>query len=191
MFNLGEVIDLMQLQIDEVPSLPSSPEIVVLAKKLVDVNAELWRLEDAARNKLPDYAAVGQIKECIDLANQRRNDVIGQIDAWIAQDLVTDGVSTNTSNGFTETIGQAFDRVAILMLRIKSLQLLTLKYGMQPASAEAQMVQQRLAVATEQKNHVVRVMRPLIQLTYAGHARHIAWKALKLYNTAELRVSAT
>lgn len=191
MFNLGEVIDLMQLQIDEVPSLPSSPEIVALTKKLVDVNAELWRLEDDARNKLPDYAAVGQIKECIDLANQRRNDVIGQIDEWIAKDLVTDGVSTNTSNGFTETIGQAFDRVAILMLRIKSLQLLTLKYGMQPASAESQMVQQRLAVATEQKNHVVRVMRPLIVLTYTGHARHIAWKALKLYNTAELRMSAT
>jgi hypothetical protein len=188
MFNLGEVVDLMQLQVDEVPNLPSSPEIVALAHRLVDVNAELWQLEDDARNKLPDYAAVGRVKECIDIANQRRNDIIGQIDEWIAADLRQAGVATNTSNGFTETIGQAFDRVAILMLRIKSLHTLANKYSMQPASPEYQMVMQRLAIAMEQKNHVVRVMRPLLVLIYTGQARHISWKALKLYNTPALRM---
>lgn len=190
MFNLGEVIGLMQLKVDEVPSLPNSPGIVALAHRLVDVNAELWQLEDDARNKLPDYDAVGRIKERIDEANQRRNDVIGQIDEWVAADLERDHVRSNTSNGFTETIGQAFDRLSILMLRIKSLMLLGTLYGSQPASANYQMVVQRLQIAQEQKAHVTRVMRPLIQLIYTGQARHIAWRALKLYNTPELRVPA-
>jgi hypothetical protein len=189
MLNVSETIDLMQLTVDQLPIFTVFPNgIQQLAVSLVCQNYDLWNLEDQAREKLPDYAAVGAIKEQIDFANQKRNDIIGQIDTWVAADLLGVVDENNTSAGFTETIGMALDRLSILMLRIRSLhELLNANH---PSSMPYQMATKRYTIARQQKDHLLRAIPMMIRAIYAGEARHIAWQALKLYNTPELRVSA-
>lgn len=189
MFNVAEVIDYMQAAADTLPVHPCLPKgITQLGIELLLQNYELWNLEDQAREKIPDYEAVGHIKEQIDRVNQKRNDLIGQIDKWIGDDLKEDGVDTNTSSGFTETPGMALDRLSILMLRIRSLH--DLSAANHPTSMTYQMIMQRYSIARQQRDHLVRTIRPMLQMLYSGQARHIVWHALKLYNTPELRMAS-
>jgi len=57
--------------------------IEALAKK----NLELWNLEDEARRKDVPLSYIGRIKRKIDIANQKRNDLIDRIDELMESKL--------------------------------------------------------------------------------------------------------
>ncbi len=61
------------------------PKLSRAIDELAKQNLALWHLEDEARREDVDLSYIGQIKRKIDVANQRRNDLIDKIDELLAQ----------------------------------------------------------------------------------------------------------
>ena len=78
-------------------------------------NFTLWNLEDEARRVDVDDAVIATIKRSIDRWNQRRSDLIEQIDDALLARLPTAGA---TAEQHSETAGQIIDRLSILALKI-------------------------------------------------------------------------
>lgn len=55
--------------------------------KLAKTNIELWNLEDEARRENVNNAYIGKIKKKINIANQKRNDLIDAIDRLVKKKI--------------------------------------------------------------------------------------------------------
>lgn len=54
-----------------------------LTDKLTIVNLKIWHMEDEARRKDVDDSHIANAKRKIDVLNQQRNDLMGEIDGWL------------------------------------------------------------------------------------------------------------
>ncbi len=77
-------------------------------------NFQLWHEEDRARRDDKGYRFVYQAKRNIDAWNQKRNDVIEKMDAWLIEQLKE--MSTDAPV-HSETPGMIIDRLSILALK--------------------------------------------------------------------------
>lgn len=81
-------------------------------------NYELWHQEDIARSDVTD-AEIAEVKRSIDRFNQRRNDLIEQIDKLLIERLSEMNVTLDENARLnTETPGSVIDRLCILSLRL-------------------------------------------------------------------------
>jgi hypothetical protein len=143
-------------------------------------NFDLWHREDEARNPLaPDHAIV-QTKHEIDRLNQRRNDLVEQIDVA----LLALAPAHPTAPLHSETPGLIIDRLSILALKIFH----TAEEIHRPGATAAHRDRNRdrLAVLTEQRNDLAACLAELWLDVLAGRRRFKLYRQLKMYNDPSL-----
>ena len=99
--------------------VPTDTLFVRCVKSLAAVNQKLWELEDEARAPNRSLAEIGRLKQCIDLHNQRRHDLIEDLDKAIALSIFSSRKPNLCTR--TESPASAIDRLTILALRKLSL----------------------------------------------------------------------
>jgi len=100
------------------PLAPScAAEIASLADRLGEVNAELWDLEDEARSTDSDER-LASVKRSIDDRNQRRADLVSQIDWALSSAIAAHFVDAAP---LTCSVGGALDRLTVAALRLRTL----------------------------------------------------------------------
>jgi hypothetical protein len=144
-------------------------------------NYLLWHEEDIARSPNVGDQRIAAVKRAIDGYNQKRNDGIEALDAWLIRDLTDRGVVPRPdARQNTETPGSTIDRLSILALR---------RYHMQEqvdrpdASDEHRAkARDRLAILAEQHHDLSTALGELLDDLFAGRKRLKVYFQFKMYN---------
>ncbi len=81
-------------------------------------NFDLWHEEDKARDPGATDAAIAAVKHALDRINQRRNDLVEQIDGMLLEEFEPVFRAHPDSPLHSETPGLMIDRLSILALKI-------------------------------------------------------------------------
>lgn len=141
-------------------------------------NFDLWHCEDQARDPDATDAAIVATKRAIDRLNQRRNDLVEQIDLAL--------LSTATFNPsaplHSETPGLIIDRLSIL-----SLKLFHTEEQLHRSTPEHRALNQgRLHQLNEQRNDLAACLTQLWAEVLSGRRRFKLYRQLKMYNDPAL-----
>ncbi len=144
-------------------------------------NYLLWHEEDVARSPDVGDARIAQVKRAIDGYNQKRNDGIEQLDAFLLRLLAEQKIEPAAdARQNTETPGSAIDRLSILALR---------RFHMQEQADRADAgeehrakAHQRLAIIDEQHRDLSRSLAELLEDIFAGRKRLKVYFQFKMYN---------
>lgn len=91
-------------------------EISELLFACIEINKKLWKLEDVSRMHELGFEAIATTKMEIDLANQKRNETINQLDVMF--DKVLGNVQSESLEKFySESPAILIDRIAIMFIR--------------------------------------------------------------------------
>lgn len=158
----------------KVPPLPNDEDGVLEAMRRY--NFALWHIEDEARRlDVPDrYIATA--KRWIDRWNQARNDAMEALDALLAPRFPMPPEAPL----HTETPGVAFDRLAVLSLKVYH----TAEEAERADAGEAHRakMRERLARLTAQGEDLRAALRSLISDLAAGRRAFRLYKQFKMYN---------
>jgi hypothetical protein len=144
-------------------------------------NFDLWHQEDRARDPLASDATITHVKHAIDALNQRRNDLVEQIDLF----LLSHAPGQNESVPLhSETPGLMIDRLSILALKIYH----TDEQAHRSDATEAHRARNRdrLALLLEQRGDLARCLGELWTAVLAGQRRFKLYRQMKMYNDPEL-----
>ncbi|MGD9723853.1 MAG: DUF4254 domain-containing protein [Pirellulales bacterium] len=144
-------------------------------------NFLLWHEEDIARSPNVGDERIAAVKRAIDGYNQKRNDGIESLDAYLLRELAARQVSPITgARQNTETPGSTIDRLSILSLR---------RYHMQEqadrpdaANAHRAKARERLTVLAEQHHDLSTSLAELLDDIFAGRKRLKVYFQFKMYN---------
>jgi hypothetical protein len=144
-------------------------------------NYLLWHQEDIARSANVGDLKVSAVKRAIDGYNQKRNDAIEQLDAYLLRELAERKiVPAADARQNTETPGSAIDRLSILALR---------RYHMQEQADRADAAEEhrakargRLEVIGEQHRDLANGLGELLADIFAGRKRLKVYFQFKMYN---------
>lgn len=161
------------------PATQSSFHTLLLAQHRT--NFELWHLEDAARDRLASPLAVAQVKTSIDRVNQRRNDLVEQIDSLL---LTQAGEQNNAAPLHSETPGLIIDRLSILALKIYHTREEIERKG--AGTDHPARNGERFAVLSVQRSDLAGCLQLLWQEVLAGSRRFKLYRQLKMYNDPTL-----
>ncbi len=144
-------------------------------------NYELWHAEDQARDPRADDATIVGVKHLIDRTNQRRNNLVEQIDELLLQNAGDQGTEAPLHS---ETPGMMLDRLSILALKIFHTEE---QIARRAASEEhRQWNEQRLATLEEQHADLVQALVELFAAVARGERRFKVYRQLKMYNDPAL-----
>ena len=146
-----------------------------LVGRLVDLlrsNLEQWNLEDEARGREADNAAVAEAKRAIDELNKARHHIVEEIDAAIDRAVK----QTAAAPLATESPAMAFDRLSVLVIRIHH----TERAAGEEAS-ETDLYAARLPVLHRQLADLQKAIDGLIEDVRGGTRRFVPYRSLKLY----------
>src|ERR1700722_614356 len=88
--------------------------LIAIAMAQHSANFELWHEEDKARAPEATDTDIAEVKHAIDRLNQKRNDLVEKMDAWLLERLDQNEQAPLHS----ETPGLMIDRLSILALKI-------------------------------------------------------------------------
>jgi len=144
-------------------------------------NFRLWHQEDIARSPDASDEEIAGVKRAIDRLNQRRNDLIEQLDDRIIATLGKEGVLPEPAARLnTETPGSVIDRLSIISLRIYHMQE---QLSRRDATAEHRAkVGDRLSILHEQKGDLARSLAELLNDLFAGRKQLKLYRQFKMYN---------
>ncbi len=91
-------------------------EISELLFACIEINKKLWKLEDVSRMHELGFEAIAKTKMEIDLANQRRNETINQLDVQLEK-LLGNVQSKSLEKFYSESPAILIDRIAIMFIR--------------------------------------------------------------------------
>ena len=168
---------------DLLDSAPGSdPESLIRAQHRA--NFDLWHEEDKARDPGATDAGIATVKRAIDKLNQRRNDLVEQIDALLLKELRTIFESNPEAPLHSETPGLMIDRLSILALKIfhtrEEAERMTATEG------HRQKNRRRLALLEEQRSDLAAALGSLRSEMLAGTRRFKLYRQMKMYNDPEL-----
>jgi hypothetical protein len=157
--------------------LPASPfEQLILDQHLA--NFELWHCEDEARDPDASDATIVATKRSIDRLNQRRNDLVEQLDFA----LIEAAAPNPEAPLHSETPGLIIDRLSIL-----SLKLFHTEEQLHRSTPEHRALNHaRLLLLNDQRADLAACLGHLWSEVLAGTRRFKLYKQLKMYNDPAL-----
>jgi hypothetical protein len=143
-------------------------------------NFDLWHEEDEARDPHAPDARIAEVKHAIDRLNQRRNDLVETIDAFLMERLQQAADAPLHS----ETPGMIVDRLSIMALKIYH----TREETMRASATEEHRAKNRLRLATveEQRSDLSDCLDALLRAIRRGEKRFKVYRQMKMYNDPEL-----
>jgi hypothetical protein len=163
------------------------PDQPILDRLILDqhrANFDLWHREDQARDPLASDHAIVHTKHEIDRLNQRRNDLVEQIDLALLKFLQPDNKPNPATPLHSETPGLIIDRLSILALKIFHTAEEVHRPSATPAHRDRNLA--RLSVLTEQRDDLAACLNDLWADVLAGRRRFKLYQQLKMYNDPSL-----
>ena len=149
------------------------------------VNFELWHQEDMARDPDAPDSKIAAVKRAIDVLNQRRNDMIEQMDQYLLDALQSKNIKyTADAEMNSETPGSIIDRLSINALKI---------YHMDEEIQRLDVTDEhwkkcsgKLAVLQDQRNDLKKSLETLLADLSSGKKRLKVYQQMKMYNDENL-----
>ena len=191
---LFETVKLLERQLKEVEQwheeLPQddsseSADFPSLVSAQHQVNFELWHQEDLARDPDVSDSKIAGVKRAIDVLNQRRNDLIEQLDQFLVNVLSRENVNTTDQTELnSETPGSMIDRLSINALKI---------YHMNEEIQREDVAENhrkkcfgKLSVLQEQREDLRQCLDKLLVDLSTGKKRLKVYQQMKMYNDESL-----
>ena len=144
-------------------------------------NFKLWHQEDIARSPDVSDADIARVKHTIDKLNQRRNDLIEQLDEAIIEQLCALEVRPRPDASLnTETPGSAIDRLSILSLRIYHME--EQAFRTDASEDHISKAKSRLEILYEQHRDLCGSLHDLLTDIFAGRKCMKTYRQFKMYN---------
>ena len=149
------------------------------------LNFELWHQEDIARDPVAPDSKIAAVKRSIDVLNQRRNDMIEQIDQYLLDVLQNKKIKyTSETEMNSETPGSIIDRLSINALKI---------YHMDEEIQRLDVTDEhrkkcsgKLLVLQDQRNDLKKSLEKLLADLSNGKKRLKVYQQMKMYNDENL-----
>lgn len=166
----------------EAPMTPSgfpedAIEDVLFRKNWID--AAQWHMEDVIREPSIDPVAALKLKRGIDASNQRRTDMVEDIDTYF-RDLYRDVKPNADATINTESPAWAIDRLSILALKIYHMERELERTDAEPAHLER--CRSRLEILREQRRDLQQAIDALLDDIAAGRKYMKVYRQMKMYN---------
>ena len=149
------------------------------------VNFELWHQEDMARDSDAPDSKIAAVKRAIDVLNQRRNDMIEQMDQYLLNVLQKNNIQYNSDAEMnSETPGSIIDRLSINALKIYHMD-----EEIQRADVEDEHRKKcsgKLSVLNDQRNDLKKSLETLLADLNNGKKRLKVYQQMKMYNDENL-----
>ena len=145
------------------------------------VNFELWHQEDMARDPDAPDSKIAAVKRTIDVLNQRRNDIIEQMDQYLLDVLQSKNIKyTADAEMNSETPGSIIDRLSINALKI---------YHMDEEIQRLDVTDEhrkkcsgKLSVLQDQRNDLKKSLETLLADLSSGKKKLKVYQQMKMYN---------
>lgn len=144
-------------------------------------NFDLWHEEDKARDPAASDTAIAGVKRSIDRLNQRRNDLIEQLDQYLLEQA---GPQSPTAPLHSESPGLMIDRLSILALKLFHTEEEVSRDSATPEHRDRN--RDRLALLRDQRNDLAACLRDLWTQVKAGTRRFKLYRQMKMYNDPDL-----
>ena len=149
------------------------------------VNFELWHQEDMARDPDAPDSKIAAVKRAIDVLNQRRNDMIEQMDQYLLDSLQSKNIKyTADAEMNSETPGSIIDRLSINALKI---------YHMDEEIQRLDVTDEhrkkcsgKLSVLQDQRNDLKKSLETLLADLSSGKKQLKVYQQMKMYNDENL-----
>ena len=149
------------------------------------VNFELWHQEDMARDPDAPDSKIAAVKRAIDVLNQRRNDMIEQMDQYLLDALQSKNIKyTADAEMNSETPGSIIDRLSINALKI---------YHMDEEIQRLDVTDEhrkkcsgKLSVLQDQRNDLKKSLETLLANLSSGKKQLKVYQQMKMYNDENL-----
>jgi len=149
------------------------------------VNFELWHQEDMARDPDAPDSKIAAVKRAIDVLNQRRNDMIEQMDQYLLDALQSKNIKyTADAEMNSETPGSIIDRLSINALKI---------YHMDEEIQRLDVTDEhrkkcsgKFSVLQDQRNDLKKSLETLLADLSSGKKRLKVYQQMKMYNDENL-----
>jgi hypothetical protein len=170
------------------PKLNPKPEPdsdwLELVRRQHHANFELWHIEDEARAPGATDTELAAVKRRVDQTNQRRNDLVEQLDRALLAWLEPQGLPNPDATLNSESPGLIIDRLSILALKIYH----TREEAGRANAPEGHTARNlaRLAILEEQRADLAACLDALWRETLAGTRRFKLYRQLKMYNDPSL-----
>ena len=149
------------------------------------VNFELWHQEDMAHDPDAPDSKIAAVKRAIDVLNQRRNDMIEQMDQYLLNVLQKNNIQyTEDAEMNSETPGSIIDRLSINALKIYHMD-----EEIQRADVEDEHRKKcsgKLSVLNDQRNDLKKSLETLLSDLNNGKKRLKVYQQMKMYNDENL-----
>ena len=191
---LFETVKLLERQLKEVEQwheeLPQddsseSADFPSLVSTQHQVNFELWHQEDLARDPDVSDSKIAGVKRTIDVLNQRRNDLIEQLDQFLVNVLSRENVNTTDQTELnSETPGSMIDRLSINALKIYHMNEEIQRED--AAEIHREKCFGKLSVLQEQREDLLQCLDKLLVDLSTGKKRLKVYQQMKMYNDESL-----
>ena len=149
------------------------------------VNFELWHQEDLARDPDASDSIIANVKRKIDVLNQRRNDLIEQMDQFLLNIINAENVENNDETEMnSETPGSMIDRLSINALKIYHMD--EEIHRDEVAAEHRKKCTAKLSVLKEQRNDLEQCLAKLLVDLSRGKKRLKVYQQMKMYNDESL-----
>jgi len=154
--------------------------LMMLVMAQHQANFDLWHEEDKARVPGVPDAEIVRVKRAIDRLNQRRNDLVEEMDGWLMERLQQSVEAPLHS----ETPGLMIDRLSILALKIYHTQ----EEAYRASATEEHRARNgaRVALLAEERGDLAGCLDSLWAQVLEGSRRFKLYRQLKMYNDPEL-----
>ena len=189
-----KAFELLEQQLNEVvqwhfkapnPDYEEAYDFPSLVSRQHHVNFELWHQEDMARDQDAPDSKIALVKRAIDALNQRRNDMIEQMDQYLLDELQNKKIKyTSETEMNSETPGSIIDRLSINALKI---------YHMDEEIQRLDVTDEhrkkcsgKLSVLQDQRNDLKKSLEKLLADLSNGKKRLKVYQQMKMYNDENL-----
>ncbi len=163
------------------PFQPNTLEWILYSKNWIDTVQ--WHLEDIIREEDIDPYEALKIKRRIDKLNQKRTDLVEQIDFWFYKKF-ENITSRPDARINSETPAWCIDRFSILSLKIYHM---SIEASREDASEEHKLqCSQKLNILLEQKKDLSTAIEELLSDIENGIVKMKLYKQMKMYNDESL-----